>query len=395
MSMPTTGLVVPPGQSPPFAVVTSTDHSAWIIIATALGLSCLLVFSGIKSFARTSMGKGVSYDEICLLASTLLAAIQSSVVLGACAKGLGKSIELVSVKNQAQIEQMWYTSLLLFVISLGLSKTSVVVLLGSLTPDQKHKKIFRSVIGLTAAWTVASLFAVALQCNLAHPWKTIGQRCDNVSLRWQVISAFDIVFELAYVALSFYLVWSLRTSKSNKTIVVVAFGFRLPVIIAIAYRLARFDVNGLTTNPMFLEDEFIIWTQSEMNYSVIAAIIPSLRPFVKNLSTYYGQELGGRSGYTLEDSENYQLSNLGSAMRNESHHRESRIRADVDPDDYKFRVWANEPELGARKGKNPGEGGSKLWNKAGEEGTDGLSVGSSDSQRMIIKKDTTWTVQMD
>lgn len=71
MSMPTTGLVVPPGQSPPFAVVTSTDHSAWIIIATALGLSCLLVFSGIKAFARTSMGKGVSYDEICLLASTV------------------------------------------------------------------------------------------------------------------------------------------------------------------------------------------------------------------------------------------------------------------------------------------------------------------------------------
>lgn len=167
------------------------------------------------------------------------------------------------------------------------------------------------------------------------------------------------------------------------------------MIIAIAYRLATFNVDGLTTNPMFLEDEFIVWTQSEMNYSIIAAIIPSLRPFVKNLSTYYGQELGGRSGYTLEDSENYQLSNLGSAYRNESHHRESRIREDVDPDDYKFRVWANDTGRGAKKGKNPGEGSSKLWNKAGEEGTDGVSVGSSDSQRMIIKKDTTWTVQMD
>ncbi|TEY61421.1 hypothetical protein BOTCAL_0169g00260 [Botryotinia calthae] len=395
MSMPTTGLVVPPGQSAPFAVVTSTDHSAWVIIATALGLSCVLVFIGIKAFARSSLGKGISYDELCLVASTLLAAIQSSVVLGACAKGLGKSIELVSVKNQAQIEQMWYTSLLFFIISLGLSKTSVVVLLGSLTPDQKHKKIFHSVIGMMAIWTIASLFAVALQCNLAHPWKTIGQRCDNVSLRWQIISAFDIIFEIAFVTLSFYLVWGLRTSKSNKTIVVVAFGFRLPMIIAISYRLATFDVDGLTTNPMFLEDEFIVWTQSEMNYSVIAAIIPSLRPFVKNLSTYYGQELGGRSGYTLEDSENYQLSNLSSAYRNESHHRESRIREDVDPDDYKFRVWANDTGRGARKGKNPGEGCSKSWNKAVEEGTDGVSVGSSDSQRMIIKKDTTWTVQMD
>ncbi|EDN99057.1 hypothetical protein SS1G_13917 [Sclerotinia sclerotiorum 1980 UF-70] len=283
--MPTTGLVVPPGQSPPFAVVTSTDHSAWVIIATALGLACVLVFGGIKTFARTSLGKGVSYDEMCLVASTFL--------------------------------------------------------------------------------------------------------------RWQIISSFDIIFELAFVFLSVYLVWSLRTSKSNKTIVVVAFGFRLPMIIAISYRLATFDINGLTKNPMFLEDEFIIWTQTELNYSVISAIIPSLRPFVKNLSTYYGQELGGRSGYTLENSENYQLSNLGSVLRKDTQQQEGRVREDVDPDDYKFRIWANEEGRGPKKHKNIGEGSSRLWKESGGEAADGLSVGSSDSQRMIIKKDTTWTIQMD
>lgn len=43
-----------------------------------------------------------------------------------------------------------------------------------------------------------------------------------------MIASFDIVFELAFVLLAVYLVWSLRTSKSNKTIVVVAFSFRLP-----------------------------------------------------------------------------------------------------------------------------------------------------------------------
>ncbi|KAJ8061953.1 hypothetical protein OCU04_009738 [Sclerotinia nivalis] len=394
MSMPTTGLVVPPGQSPPFAVVTSTDHAAWVIIATALGLSCVLIFGGIKTFARSSLGKGISYDEMCLAASALFAVIQSSLVLGACSRGLGKSIELVPVKNQASIQQMCYTSFVLFVISLGLSKASVVVLLGSLTPDQKHKIIFRSVIGLIVIWTIASTFAVALQCNLAHPWRTIGERCDNF-LRWQIISSFDIIFELAFVFLSIYLVWSLRTSKSNKTIVVVAFGFRLPMIIAISYRLAKFDANGLTKNPMFLEDEFIIWTQTELNYSVISAIIPSLRPFVKNLSTYYGQELGGRSGYTLENSENYQLSNLGSVLRKDTQQQEGRVREDVDPDDYKFRIWANEEGRGAKKNKNAGEGSSRLWNETGGEAADGFSVGSSDSQRMIIKKDTTWTIQMD
>ncbi|QSZ33169.1 hypothetical protein DSL72_002755 [Monilinia vaccinii-corymbosi] len=396
MSMPATGLVVPPGQSPPFAVVTNTDHSAWIIIATALGLACVLVFGGIKVFARGSFGKKITYDEICLGVSTLLSAIQSSVVLGACAKGLGKSIELVPARNQAQIQQMYYTSVVLFIVSLGLSKASVVVLLGSLTPDEKHKKIFRGVIGLTVAWTVSSTFAVALQCNLTYPWRTIGERCDNALLRWQMIASFDIFFELAFVSLATYLVWSVRTSKSNKTTVVVAFSFRLPIIIAIAYRLATFDEDGLTKNPTILEDRFIMWTQTELNYSVISAIIPSLRPFVISLSTYYGQELGGRSGYNLEDSEGYQLSNLsnlGSTIRRENNQQEGRTRDDVNPDDYKFRVWANQERQGAKKNKTVGEGCSRFRKTTVDEGTDSVSVDSGNSHQMIIQKDIPWDKQ--
>lgn len=169
------------------------------------------------------------------------------------------------------------------------------------------------------------------------------------------------------------------------------------MIIAIAYRLATFDANGLTKNPSILEDRFIIWTQTELNYSVISAIIPSLRPFVKNLSTNYGQELGGRSGYTLEDSENYQLSNLGSVARKENNPQEGRIRDDVDPDDYKFRVWGNQERQGAsaKKNKNVGEGCSKFRKTAVDEGIDSFSVDSGDSQRMIIQKDITWTVRTD
>lgn len=162
------------------------------------------------------------------------------------------------------------------------------------------------------------------------------------------------------------------------------------MIIAIAYRLANFDALGLTRNPTILEDRFIVWTQTELNYSVIAAIIPSLRPFVKNLSTHYGQELGGRSGYTLDDSGNYQLSNFGSAIRKDDNRQHGRAREDVDPDDYRFRVWANEERKGMERNENAGEGCSKSKKTVDEE-----SVGSSDSQRMIIKKHTTWTVQTD
>jgi hypothetical protein len=42
--------------------------------------------------------------------------------------------------------------------------------LQGLTPKKEHGRFLHVIIVLIAAWTVASTFAVALQCNLSHPW---------------------------------------------------------------------------------------------------------------------------------------------------------------------------------------------------------------------------------
>lgn len=62
---------VPPGQSPPFAAVTDTDHRAWIIIATALGISMTLLSSSIRIFVRQTIGPGWGLDDVTLALSTV------------------------------------------------------------------------------------------------------------------------------------------------------------------------------------------------------------------------------------------------------------------------------------------------------------------------------------
>jgi len=144
------------------------------------------------------------------------------------------------------------------------------------------------------------------------------------------------------------------------------------LIIAIAFRLANFSTVGLTTNPTFLQDKFIVWTQTELSYSIMAATIPSLRPFIKTLATNYGTTpangygSGYGSGYgngTDEDTQSgaVQLSNLRPKGKGE---------------EYKYRIWSG--------------GEPRPANKA-----DAASVGSSESQRMIIKKDLIWEVAAD
>lgn len=56
----------------------------------------------------------------------------------------------------------------------------------------------------------------------------------------------------------------------------------------IAFRLRHFSHPGLTTNFTFTEALYITLTQTQVNYSIISATIPNLRPVINNLNTHYG-----------------------------------------------------------------------------------------------------------
>ena len=75
---------MPPGQHPPFAVVPPEDHDAYILIATAIGLACVLLFLGIRVFVRQTVSLGFGLDDTFLGAATLLAIIQSTLLFIAC-----------------------------------------------------------------------------------------------------------------------------------------------------------------------------------------------------------------------------------------------------------------------------------------------------------------------
>jgi len=174
------GPVVPEGQYPPFAVVTPDDRSAWIIIAAAVGLVCSLFFGALRFFVRRTIDGEFGLDDFIIGAATVLAAIQSSIILGACSRGLGKSIDLLSLRAQDKVQGMYYASNLFFIIILGLSKISVVAFLLRLSPhNSQHKLVFMSAIAVLAAWTAGSFFAVALQCNLGHAWISVKEECTG------------------------------------------------------------------------------------------------------------------------------------------------------------------------------------------------------------------------
>lgn len=181
-----------------------------------------------------------------LYVATVFATIQSSIILAACSKGLGKAVHLVSPEAQDEVQKMYYTSNLFFLMAIGFSKISVVCFLHRLSQILKHRLVFNIAMGLIVAWTVGSMLAIALQCDLRHPWISIDEECPGIVClapdndirrlrilteyqrrRWEIIGSLDIASEVAIVGLVVFLVSGLRTAMSSKATVVAIFSARL------------------------------------------------------------------------------------------------------------------------------------------------------------------------
>ncbi|KAK5069183.1 hypothetical protein LTR64_008663 [Lithohypha guttulata] len=380
----TYGPIVPEGQHAPFAVVTPDQHAAWIIIATAVGMSCSLFFGLIRFGVRKWIAPKFGLDDYTLGGSSALMVIQSAILLGACSNGLGNSIDLITEEAQAKVQSLYYASNLFFILALGLSKVSVVFFLRRISRAKHHKLAYDVVIGLHVLWTVGSFLALALQCDLSSPWTVIGRDCGTgVLRRWQVICALDIISELLIVSMAVYLVWGLQTSLEQKVVVVGVFGFRLIGIIAIAFRLRSFDAAGFSTNPFLLEADFICWTQSELNWSIISATIPSFQNFLKNLNTHFGGLAPGESDYGYGS---HSRSRVGNNTVNASFQMSQLQSTDDTAREKEDQESAVPPRLRPKSSRDIGS----LVRKNSVNDAETRSIGSNESRRMMIKKEVNW-----
>ena len=139
--------------------------------------------------------------------------------------------------------------------------------------------------------------------------------------------------------------------------------------------MATYDEDAVSTNPTF-EAEFQVWLQVGMHASLITATVLVLRPIIYNMNTNYGA-LGPMisNGYGAESKNSYAMSNLSGAQRSRSEN--PRLEPSV-----------TEPHTVSNVAPATCSASSRPQGSV-ETG----SVESGNSQRMIIKKTTSWRIE--
>lgn len=289
----------------------------------------------------------------------------------------------------ADREQSFYASQLLTIPALGLCKSSIAYFIMRLTPQTSVRTALYIFLICTSLWIIASLFTLALQCDLHVPWSLSSGACEGVYRRILAVGILDIVLEVALFGCAVLLVSRLQTKFLKKFIVIIAFGLRLPIIAVIVIRLTTFDADS-TADFSRTASLYVVWTVTQINFSLVSTTLPILKPFIRDLNTFYGalqpnEYLRGSSSSTA-----YALSQLRSKRSDGTRGRSKKNSASDGRDSVDLGAGLNhasEPTITTKIHAISVPSRSDTTRSHN-------SIGAEEAQAMFIHVDTQWEVSV-
>ena len=165
-----------------FSQVTATDRAGVVWVAAILSL----LFSAITLGTRFQIKwRSLGMDDWFLLASDIVALAQYIAIYVGLSNGVGVSSTLLEAKHAKALGKPVLASEILFLISLGLCKMSVVFFTKRLF-TRDHRKAWWAcnvALALSVVWTIGSVLAISVECNpsfeLYGAERCAGKVCDS------------------------------------------------------------------------------------------------------------------------------------------------------------------------------------------------------------------------
>lgn len=116
---------------------------------------------------------------------------------------------------------------MLYVVTLGLAKSSVCVHQFKLFPFRASRLSSTGLMSLIGIWTITALFVIAFECKLPTPWSiTSSDKCIDLLAFWTYYGIFNIT-DIALIALPVSIVLKLQMKASQKAVIIACDASRL------------------------------------------------------------------------------------------------------------------------------------------------------------------------
>ncbi|OAQ98392.1 hypothetical protein LLEC1_05270, partial [Akanthomyces lecanii] len=197
------------------------------------------------------------------------------------------------------------TSQAVFVCGIYMAKFAVLLaterlLAASMKTVRRICILIRATLGAAA---LASILLITVNCPTQGLLSPQAERqCSGLGQRWVIISILDGVTELAILCVFYGLVWSLQMRLARKWMLTVLLGLRILCPVFTGIYTSAIKSYSTSASPEVQVMSPLVWQQVALGYSLIAALLIALIPFLRsfhtgmsmnNLSKTNGSRLGG------------------------------------------------------------------------------------------------------
>ncbi|KAH7362790.1 hypothetical protein B0T11DRAFT_352806 [Plectosphaerella cucumerina] len=283
--------------SPGFSPIAPDDQAGNLWILTILALIYTSMVAAARVYIKHRM---YGLDDVLIAFSILLHLAQSIAVFVGLGSGIGKFNSITPQISWAASSRAFIAAEFLFILGLTFAKCSILALVLSIigTKSGRSRLICLVLLGLAVVWGFAACLAFAIHCR-ADGLLTVDNEssCPRQHTRWVIITVIDILTEVAAWLLVVRITSTVNMSFKRKLQVVLAFSFRLPLVVLSGLHLAYFSSYPSAEEPQYAITNTLLIQQATIVWSIISATIPNIKNFLKS-NAFPLQALGSRKSRT-------------------------------------------------------------------------------------------------
>lgn len=222
-------------------------------------------------------------DDLLIILAMFFGVAQSIAVLIQSLNGLGRHLVTLGPTQLIAFQKAGYSSNILFVITMGMTKLSVLFLLRQLSASDRQRRMLWIPIAVMIAWTFASFWGAAFECHTPHTWEFLGSKCFDRVAFWEAYGVLNILTEVFLIGAPLYMFLQVHAMKNKRKIVLIGcFSSRIIVIAAVICELVYLNHTRRSSDLTFDLWRSALSTQLVQCASILTACIPHMRIFYIN-----------------------------------------------------------------------------------------------------------------
>lgn len=150
-----------------------------------------------------------------------------------------------------------------------------------------------TITGMVTIWTLLSALLASVGCSYdSLSPKTSQDMCPGIKTRYLVIVVTDCVTDAILAFIPTYLCRRLQMNFLFKLQVLGIFALRLPLLMLAVLFYTSWEKSWRSSSPGVARTTALVYQQTQLCFSLIAATIPCLKSFIRSFDTGSGQKAG-------------------------------------------------------------------------------------------------------